>query len=118
MNWVHAAGYGAVGGLLVELLVLNGRLQSWQAARRLAREGRRKLPTFRKYVDVPADLAAALSRVLLGALTGWLLHPQISGLYAAVAAGASAPALIRQMGSFRGCRLSRGWARCFLSSRR
>ncbi|MGW1198500.1 hypothetical protein ACWD4B_22075 [Streptomyces sp. NPDC002536] len=101
MNWDQAAAYGAIGGGIVEALVWNGYLLAWQAARHEAREGRRRLPPLRKYVDLSADLAAGLSRILLGALMGWLLHPQITGLYAAVAAGASAPALIRQLGSLR-----------------
>jgi hypothetical protein len=98
----HGAAYGAVGGALIEALVFNGRLLAWQAARQRARAAkRRKLPALRAYIDPPADLAAGVSRLLLGALAGWLLHPEITGLYAAVAAGASAPALIRQLGSFR-----------------
>ncbi|WP_052434311.1 hypothetical protein [Streptacidiphilus melanogenes] len=102
MDWFHGAAYGAVGGALIEALVFNGRVLAWQAARRQARESRRrKLPPLRAYVDPPADVAAALSRVLLGAVVGWLLRSQITGLYAAVAAGASAPALLRQLGSFR-----------------
>lgn len=102
VDWAHGAGYGAIGGALIEALVFNGRLLAWQAARQRAREGkRRKLPPLRRYVDPPADIAAALSRIVLGALMGWLLHSQITGLYAAVAAGASAPALLRQMGSLR-----------------
>jgi hypothetical protein len=102
MDWIHGVGYGAIGGLLIEALVLNGRLLSWQSARHKAREKhRRKLPALGAYVDLPADLAAGFSRVLLGALVGWLLHSEITGLYAAVAAGASAPAIIRQMGALR-----------------
>ncbi|MFJ9693904.1 hypothetical protein [Kitasatospora sp. NPDC101183] len=101
MDWAEAAGYGAVGGALVELVVVNGRLLAWQAARHRARdERRRRLPPLRHYIDPTADLAAGLSRIALGALTGWLLHTQVTGLYAAVAAGASAPALIRQLGTF------------------
>ncbi|MGA5824014.1 hypothetical protein ACPC54_39980 [Kitasatospora sp. NPDC094028] len=101
MDWAQAAGYGAVGGALVELVIANGRLLAWQAARHKARdEKRRRLPPLRHYIDPTADLAAGLSRVALGALTGWLLHSQVTGLYAAVAAGASAPALIRQLGTF------------------
>lgn len=103
VDWFHGAAYGAVGGTLIEALVFNGRVLAWQAARRRAREAkRRKLPALRAYVDPAADLAAAMSRLLLGALVGWLLHSQITGLYAAVAAGASAPALLRQLGSYRG----------------
>ncbi|MFD8479417.1 hypothetical protein [Kitasatospora sp. NPDC059673] len=86
---------------MVELVVANGRLLAWQAARHRARqERRRRMPPLRHYVDFSADLAAGLSRIALGAVTGWLLHSQITGLYAAVAAGASAPALLRQIGSF------------------
>ncbi|MEV4559163.1 hypothetical protein AB0K51_19550 [Kitasatospora sp. NPDC049285] len=100
MNWLAAAGYGAVGGALVELVVTNGRLLAWQAARHRAREHpRRRVPPLRNFIDPSADVAAALSRIALGALGGWLLHSQISGLYAAVAAGASAPALLRQLGT-------------------
>ncbi|MFE6155561.1 hypothetical protein [Streptomyces sp. NPDC057889] len=102
VDWIHGAAYGAVGGALIEALVFNGRVLAWQAARRRARDARRRrLPRLRAYVDPPADLAAAVSRLLLGALAGWLLHSQITGLYAAVAAGASAPALLRQLGSLR-----------------
>ncbi|WP_236654770.1 hypothetical protein [Streptacidiphilus anmyonensis] len=102
VDWFHGAAYGAVGGALIEALVFNGRVLTWQAARRQAREAkRRKLPPLRAYVDPAADAAAALSRLLLGALVGWLLHTQVTGLYAAVAAGASAPALLRQLGSLR-----------------
>ncbi|MFE6056460.1 hypothetical protein ACFQ6N_37425, partial [Kitasatospora sp. NPDC056446] len=48
-----------------------------------------------------ATYILTVSRLLLGALAGWLLHSEITGLYAAVAAGASAPALLRQVGSLR-----------------
>jgi hypothetical protein len=102
VDWLHGAVYGAIGGGLIEALVFNSRLLAWQAARRRAREARRqRLPPLRAYIDPPADVAAALSRILLGALAGWLLRSQITGLYAAVAAGASAPALLRQLGSAR-----------------
>ncbi|MFD8599068.1 hypothetical protein ACFV1L_29100 [Kitasatospora sp. NPDC059646] len=102
MDWFHGTLYGAIGGALVEALVFNARVLAWQAARQRAREAkRRRLPPLRAYIDPTADLAAAVSRLLLGALAGWLLHSQITGLYAAVAAGASAPALLRQLGSFR-----------------
>ncbi|WP_133305545.1 hypothetical protein [Streptomyces sp. AcE210] len=71
VDWIHGAVYGAVGGALIEALVFNGRVLAWQAARRRARDAkRRKLPPLRAYVDPPADLAAAVSRLLLGALAG------------------------------------------------
>ncbi|MFJ4676906.1 hypothetical protein [Kitasatospora sp. NPDC088783] len=98
MDWAHAAGYGALGGLLIEAVTTFGHLIDWQEARRRARKaGRRKLPTITKFMDPIADALVAVSRVLLGAVVGWALHGQVVGAGAAIAAGASAPALLRQL---------------------
>ncbi|MFD7639442.1 hypothetical protein ACFV4P_02190 [Kitasatospora sp. NPDC059795] len=89
----------------MELVIANGRLLAWQSARHRARdERRRRMPPLRHFIDPTADLAAGVSRIALGAVTGWLLHSQITGLYAAVAAGASAPALLRQIGTLTSVR--------------
>ncbi|WP_345261208.1 hypothetical protein [Streptomyces hundungensis] len=50
------------------------------------------------FVDSLADSLSALFRVLLGGAAGWLLHTQVTGVYAAVTVGASAPALLAQAG--------------------
>ncbi|KPI15730.1 hypothetical protein OK074_2175 [Actinobacteria bacterium OK074] len=102
MDWPTAILCGAIGGCVIEAIVFYGRVSMWQAARRRAAEKRRKrLPPLRDYIDVPADSLVALTRLVLGATAGWLFHTQIIGVYAAVAVGASAPALLRQLGTVR-----------------
>ncbi|WP_327714255.1 hypothetical protein OG381_01625 [Streptomyces sp. NBC_00490] len=96
--------YGATGGLVVEIVVFYGRIAAWQTARhRALAKGKRgeQLPRFDKYVDPPSDVLAALTRLSLGAGAGWIFAPQLTGALAAVAVGASAPALLRQLGSAR-----------------
>lgn len=93
---------GALGGLVIQAIAFYGNIAAWQAARRaaLARPRRRKpLPSLREHVDLPADSLVALTRLGLGALAGALFHTQIIGMTAAVAVGASAPALLRQLGA-------------------
>jgi hypothetical protein len=58
----------------------------------------RALPSIGAFIDPPAGSLAALFRVALGGAAGWLLHTDISGMYAAVMVGASAPALLAQVG--------------------
>jgi hypothetical protein len=104
MEWSMSITYGALGGLVVEIVVFYGRIAAWQTARHraLARNKRRKqLPRLGKYVDPASDTLAALTRVSLGAGAGWLFAPQLTGALATVAVGASAPALLRQFGSAR-----------------
>ncbi|MFE5815586.1 hypothetical protein [Streptomyces sp. NPDC056479] len=96
--------YGALGGLVVEIMVLYGRIAAWQEARHraLSRSRRRdRLPRLAKYVDPPSDALAALTRVSLGAGAGWIFSPQLTGGLAAVAVGATAPALLGQLGNLR-----------------
>ncbi|OKJ14037.1 hypothetical protein AMK19_09315 [Kitasatospora sp. CB01950] len=73
-------------------------MKDWQQARHAARVTAAPLPRLAVFVDPLADSLAALLRVLLGGAAGWLLHVQITGVYAAVAVGASAPALLAQVG--------------------
>lgn len=102
MDWASAVGYGALGGLLVEVVISFGHLTDWREARRRARlAGRRRLPAITKFIDPLADGLVAASRILLGAGTGLILHNQVVGAAAAIAAGASAPALLRQFASAR-----------------
>ncbi|MGP3984699.1 hypothetical protein [Streptomyces sp. KR80] len=105
MDWPTAIVYGAMGGAIVEAVVFYGRISTWQAVRhRVLAKGKGRLPPLRRYVDLPSDLLAAVTRLLLGAGAGWLFHSQITGVYAAVAVGASAPALLRQLGATRSLR--------------
>ncbi|MET9290699.1 hypothetical protein [Streptomyces sp. NPDC003077] len=105
MDWSAAVAYGAMGGAIVEAVVFYGRISTWQAVRhRVLARGRGRLPSLRRYIDLPSDLLAAVTRLLLGAGAGWLFHSQITGVYAAVAVGASAPALLRQLGAAKSVR--------------
>ncbi|WP_406141666.1 hypothetical protein [Streptomyces sp. NBC_01089] len=98
LRWAEATAYGAGGGLIVEAVVTYGRLRTWQQARHAARVAGDQLPRIGKFVDPSADSLAALFRVMLGAAAGWMLHAEITGVYAAVTVGASAPALLAQLG--------------------
>lgn len=105
MDWPTAVAYGAMGGAIVEAVVFYGRISTWQAMRhRVLAKGKGRLPPLRRYIDLPSDLLAAVTRLLLGAGAGWLFHSQITGVYAAVAVGASAPALLRQLGAAKSVR--------------
>ncbi|MFI9810426.1 hypothetical protein ACIHEJ_40210 [Streptomyces sp. NPDC052301] len=104
MQETMSIAYGAVGGLVVEVVVFYGRVAAWQAARHRALEGnrrRKQLPRLDKFVDPPSDAMAALTRLSLGAGAGWIFSPQLTGALATVAVGASAPALLRQLGNAR-----------------
>ncbi|MEW9549011.1 hypothetical protein [Nonomuraea sp. NPDC050783] len=97
-----AAGLGAVGGTIVEILYVWSSLTAWQQARRKARERRRaRLPRLDEYLDPVADALVAATRLALGAAAALLFRDQITGTMAAIAVGASAPALLRQVGTLR-----------------
>ncbi|GAA3086070.1 hypothetical protein GCM10020000_85820 [Streptomyces olivoverticillatus] len=98
LTWVEATACGAGGGLIVEAVVTFGRLHAWQQARHASRAAADQLPRIGEFVDPLADSLAALFRVALGGTAAWLLHAEVTGVYAAVTVGASAPALLAQMG--------------------
>lgn len=98
LTWAEGALCGAGGGLMVEAVVTFGRLHAWQQARHLARAVAEPLPSIGAFIDPPADSLAALFRVVLGGAAGWLLHGEVAGVFAAVAVGASAPAMLAQVG--------------------
>ncbi|GAA3777096.1 hypothetical protein ACFS5L_34350 [Streptomyces phyllanthi] len=93
-----AAGFGAIGGLIVEVLAVFGHLITWQTARHEARRKGRRRPSMVRFIDPAADFAVALTRAGLGAATGLILQNQLAGPYAAVAVGAAAPALLATIG--------------------
>ncbi|MFC1437982.1 hypothetical protein ABUW04_06895 [Streptacidiphilus sp. N1-10] len=98
LTWADAMACGAGGGLIAEVIVTFGRLRAWQQARHAARAVSGPLPLIGAFIDPAADSLAALFRVVLGGAAGWLLHAEVTGVYAAVTVGASAPALLAQMG--------------------
>lgn len=102
MDWVSAVLLGAAGGALVQAIAFYTYVSNWQEARRQSRERQDpELPPLSKFVDVPADTAVAITRLVLGATAGLVFHGQIVGVAAAVAVGASAPAVLQQLGAVR-----------------
>jgi hypothetical protein len=99
MDWPVAALLGMIGGGIVEVVAVWGNLAAWQKARHVARRRGRRLPELTRYVDPPADILIAIARFALGAGAAVLLHSQISGALTAIAVGASAPALLAQIGA-------------------
>lgn len=93
---------GACGGAIVQLIDLAAAAKAWQDARHQARRKRRSpLPSLADYIDLPADSLVFLTRLAMGALAGLVFHAHVDSIPAAVAVGASAPAVFRQLGSFR-----------------
>lgn len=98
LTWIEVTACAAGGGLIVEAVVTFGRLHAWQRARHAMRAMDGPIPGIGAFVDPLADSLTALFRVVLGAAAGWLLHGEVTGVYAAVTVGASAPALLAQVG--------------------
>lgn len=93
-----AMGYGAVGGLVTQALHFWQQVQAWQQARHGLAAQNKPLPRLASFVDPPPDALAAVTRAGLGCIAGWLLHAEVSGMYAALIVGASAPALLAGLG--------------------
>jgi hypothetical protein len=93
-----AVGYGALGGLVTEALFFWQQLRAWQLACHQALPKKKPRPTFGSFVDPFPDLSVAVTRVALGCAAGWLLRSEISGNYAALIVGGSAPALLASLG--------------------
>ena len=105
MDWLVAMSYGALGGAVVEVVVSSDRVLAWNAARHEALTQPRLTagtrPALSAYLDPLSDVAAGVTRILLGAVAGLLFHSQVTGAYAAIAVGCSAPTVLRQLGSAR-----------------
>jgi hypothetical protein len=105
MGWLAATALGACGGAIVAVISVWGDLLAWQKDRRdtLVKDPT-SLPGLSKYIDPPADALVTLTRLLLGAMAGLVFRTEVTGSMAAVAVGASAPALLSQLGSARNAR--------------
>jgi hypothetical protein len=103
VDWLLAMTYGAIGGAVVEAVVSSDRVLAWNAARHqaLAHTPATPVPTLTAYLDPLSDVAAGVTRIMLGAVAGWLFHSQVTGAYAAIAVGCAAPTVLRQLGSAR-----------------
>nr|QXL90809.1 hypothetical protein [Streptomyces sp.] len=97
---------GAAGGLLRGVLDAYTRFVSWQADRRAHRQlaaagaAQGESPKFQVYFDPSVDAVAAVVHSVMGAGTAVLFGTtgQISGEYAALVVGLSAPMLLTQLG--------------------
>lgn len=102
MNWLTVICLGAAGGAIVSVVAFCGDVFSWQQTRRAAHLKRAaELPTLRKHVDPWPDLVALITRIILGVLAGVVFRSQMTTPLAAFAVGASAPALLTQLGNAR-----------------
>ncbi|WP_369234740.1 hypothetical protein AB5J56_23480 [Streptomyces sp. R21] len=95
---------GAAGGSLRGFLDAYSQVMTWRTARLNYRKSpsteNPEPPLLRDYFDPFPDLMMALGNVALGAIIAGLfaMQGQITGAYAAVAVGLSAPALLNQIG--------------------
>ncbi|MFD7283530.1 hypothetical protein ACFV80_42715 [Streptomyces sp. NPDC059862] len=90
---------GAAGGLLRGAVDLYTRFVSWQTARRACRQSARQAPRLQEYFDPSTDIVAAVVHTVMGAGAAVLFGTtgQISGEYAALVVGMSAPMLLTQL---------------------
>ncbi|CAL9672945.1 hypothetical protein SUDANB140_07552 (plasmid) [Streptomyces sp. enrichment culture] len=96
---------GAAGGLLRGVVDLYARFVCWQADRNAHRQGitagttQGEAPRFQGYFDAPVDFAAAVVHTTMGAGAAVLFGTtgQVSGEYAALVVGMSAPVLLTQL---------------------
>ena len=87
---------------MVQLVELAVSVKAWQKARHEALIKREaSLPKLKLYVDLPADSLVFLTHLALGALAAYIFRGQVVGATAAIAVGASAPALLKQLGGFQ-----------------
>ncbi|MFF1439262.1 hypothetical protein [Streptomyces sp. NPDC058295] len=95
---------GAAGGVLRGLLDVYARFLDWQSDRRAHRQlssgQENEPPRFQQYFDPVGDPVAAVVHSGLGAAAAVLFGTtgQISGAYAAIVVGISAPVILTQLG--------------------
>ncbi|MEV6006280.1 hypothetical protein AB0M29_05685 [Streptomyces sp. NPDC051976] len=104
MDTTGLLALGAAGGSLRGLVDAYNQVVAWQVARRDLRrtpDARdRALPRLTEYLDPVPDSVATAFHMALGAAGAAMfgLSGQITGAYAAIAVGISAPALLTQLG--------------------
>ncbi|SDC54344.1 hypothetical protein SAMN05216505_102519 [Streptomyces prasinopilosus] len=95
---------GAAGGALRGLLDAYNRFLNWQSDRRAHRQSPagqgNEAPRFQEYFDPVADPVAAVVHSAMGAGAAVLFGTtgQVSGAYAAMVVGLSAPVILTQLG--------------------
>ena len=103
VDWQTATSLGACGGAIFSLLPLWADLVEAHSERRNALRVGKPKPPFRDSFDLLGDLLVVIARTALGAISGAVFHTQLtdSATAGALAVGASAPLLLRQIGGIR-----------------
>jgi hypothetical protein len=101
MDVLTAAVYGACGGVVVQAVTFCTDVVGLQQARHAALGTGKPLRPLSSVVDPGIDILVLVTRLALGAVAGLLFHASVSAPIAAVAVGASAPALLRGLASLR-----------------
>lgn len=98
VSWLAAACFGAIGGLVVSLVAFFNDTWAWHEDRRRCLRRGVRTPRLAVFIDFKADPLVLVTRMAAGALTGYLVHNEVTGAMAVIAAGASAPAILSQFG--------------------
>ena len=102
MNWLTVIGLCAAGGAIVTVVAFCADVFSWEQTRRAAHLRRDpELPRLGDYIDLFPDVMSCLTRIALGVIAGVVFRSQVTTPLAAFAVGASAPALLTQLGNAR-----------------
>jgi hypothetical protein len=101
---------GAAGGSVRGLIEIYNHFTHWRAARHQFRQQQRSgaaeasaAPQLASYLDAVPETVALVIHTSLGAGAGFLFTAtgQVTGAFAAIVVGASAPALLTQLGQLR-----------------
>jgi hypothetical protein len=99
VSWFIATIFGAVGGLVVSAVAFFHDIWAWHEERRLhLRRRMADMPGLSQFTDPKADTLVLMTRMTIGALTGYLVHNEVTGVIPVIAAGASAHAILSQFG--------------------
>ncbi len=98
VSWLAAACFGAIGGFVVSLVAFFNDVWAWHEERRRCLRRGTPMPRLTVFIDFKADPLVLVTRMIAGALTGYLVHNEVTGAMAVIAAGASAPAILSQFG--------------------
>jgi|SRR5882724_7348239 len=97
--WLTAIFLGAGGGTIVSAVRFCADMSARQEERRAQKRlGRLPLLAITQFIDPWPDLWVLLTRAILGAAAAYVFRGEVTGHTAAIAVGASAPAILAQFG--------------------
>jgi hypothetical protein len=84
---------------VVSLVAFFNDIWAWHEERRAQLRRRTEdMPKLSQFTDSRADALVLATRMIIGALTGYLVHNEVTGVIPVIAAGASAHAILSQFG--------------------